>query len=441
MANPLKIGIVGASLEGPNLGVRALTAGTLRCIFHRFPEAEVFLLDYNRQPASYTLHVEGREVSVPLVNMRFSKRFFQSNNIAVLILLMLVLRVSRSRTLRGKLLAKNACLRQIDEADFFVSLAGGDSFSDIYGPQRLIYVALPQVLVLLARKALILMPQTIGPFRSWFAKKTARFILKRTTRVFSRDREGVMQAEALMGWPANSGRVMFCYDVGFVLEPSKPANVEVEGLFEPNQQGGCLVGMNVSGLLYMGGYTGKNMFGLQAEYPQLVEVLVEYFVVRTGARVLLIPHVVGGDEDTESDSTVCEKLFGKLREKYPGSLGIVRGGYDQSEIKHVIGQCDFFVGSRMHACIAAISQSVPAISLAYSGKFLGLMETVGAGALVMDLTRLNLEQVLARTGEIFENRLMVRRALERRMPQVRCEVLNLFAEIKGCADVESMESR
>ena len=46
-------------------------------------------------------------------------------------------------------------------------------------------------------------------------------------------------------------------------------------------------------------------------------------------------------------------------------------------MKYLIGQCDFFVGSRMHSCIAAVSQCVPAVSIAYSDKFIGVMATLG----------------------------------------------------------------
>ncbi len=58
--------------------------------------------------------------------------------------------------------------------------------------------------------------------------------------------------------------------------------------------------------------------------------------------------------------------------------------YNQHEIKGVIGTCDFFVGSRMHACIAALSQGIPTIGVAYSKKFRGVFESMNAGDWVID---------------------------------------------------------
>ena len=63
---------------------------------------------------------------------------------------------------------------------------------------------------------------------------------------------------------------------------------------------------------------------------------------------------------------------------------IVDREYDQHEIKGVIGMCDFFVGSRMHACIGALSQGIPCVGVAYSMKFRGVFESVGVADWVVD---------------------------------------------------------
>jgi polysaccharide pyruvyl transferase WcaK-like protein len=125
---------------------------------------------------------------------------------------------------------------------------------------------------------------------------------------------------------------------------------------------------------------------------------------------------------------VCEKVFAALEKKYEGRLGLVRGTYNQSEIKYLIGQCDFFVGSRMHACIAAISQLVPAVCIAYSGKFAGVMETIGIESMVADARRLSASEILQMVEESFEHRAITRQILERKIPEVKTVVLNLFSD-------------
>ena len=70
---------------------------------------------------------------------------------------------------RKGLLRKNPYWFQLTKFDVFAAISGGDSFSDIYGIRRFLYVSLPQVLVLLMGKPLVLLPQTLGyaMYPSW----------------------------------------------------------------------------------------------------------------------------------------------------------------------------------------------------------------------------------------------------------------------------------
>jgi colanic acid/amylovoran biosynthesis protein len=424
---PVKIGVLGATFETGNMGLGALAAGTIQCIRHRFPGAQVFLMDYSRESVTRPVTVNGEQLAIPLLNMRFSKKIYLANNIAVLILLTLISKLIPDRKLRQRFVSKNRYLREIEDTQFFVSLAGGDSFSDIYGFGRLIYVALPQWLVLLSGKRLILMPQTYGPFRGLLAKRIARTILRGAEMAYSRDLSGVEEIRSMLDLPADSPKVRFCHDVGFLLEPVEPVHLEIEGLSLRRSADTCLVGINVSGLLFIEGYTRDNMFGLKVNYRNLIRTLVEHLLKDGNTRVLLIPHVFGNQADTETDSLACEKIFEELGPGYEGRLGTVRGWYNQNEIKYVIGQCDFFIGSRMHACIAAISQSVPAVSIAYSDKFIGVMKTVGVESLVADPRRMSAEEILDHVCKSFSERAIIRRQLQQAMPQVKKSILDTIS--------------
>ena len=410
------------------MGVSALTAGTITCVLHQYPSAEIILLGYGKEKKVFTQQflVGGRGVSLTFVNMRFSKNFYLSNNIVMLILFSLGLKLIPSRTLRNKLVGRNACLRHVEEADVVAAMSGGDSFSDIYGLRRFFYVSLPQLLAIFMNKKLVVMPQTLGPFEGNIARTVAGYILTRATLIYSRDYAGLRSVRSLVG-PNNNGQVRFSHDVAFVLEPSVPARVDCVGIPAQRREDAPLVGINISGLLFMGGYTRDNMFGLRVEYDKLMDALIELFIRQKNADVVLIPHVFG--RESESDSPVCERIYEAFRTKYAGKIGYVRGTYNQSEIKHIIGRCDFFVGSRMHACIAALSQNIPAVAVAYSDKFLGVMETVGVGALVADARKMSSEEILGVVNRAFEQRASLRSELQMKMPAVRQAVLGLFSDM------------
>jgi hypothetical protein len=85
-----------------------------------------------------------------------------------------------------------------------------------------------------------------------------------------------------------------------------------------------------------------------------------------------------------------------------------------------------FIGSRMHACIAALSQGVPTVGLAYSDKFRGVFESLGLERLVADLRALEAGEVV----EIIDGALcgadQVRDYLARIMVDVRSSILGML---------------
>ncbi len=422
--------LLGASFNTMNMGVGALTAGAIKCIKRQYPSSRIFLLDYGRKGEMYNFKLNGREFLIELVNMRFSKKFYLSNNIAYLLVVSLLLRVLPER-MRNGIISNNRCLRKLNETDIVASVAGGDSFSDIYGLGRFFYVALPQLLALFMGRRLVLMPQTLGPFRSRIARLVARFIIGRSDIVYSRDYAGINDMKEFLGVRDAPERIRFCYDVGFVLDPSKPERTELKKVFDGRDAKSLLVGFNVSGLLAMGGYTGGNMFGLRFDYMSLVREAVDLLITKKKATVVLIPHVFGGQAHAESDATVCATLYNDLRHRYKNRLFAVKESYNQHEIKHIIGQCDFFIGSRMHACIAALSQCVPAVAIAYSRKFRGVMESIGLEGMVADPCFMDKKEIMDIIEKALDGRERTREALGTMIPQIQERVLDLFRGVRG----------
>jgi polysaccharide pyruvyl transferase WcaK-like protein len=188
-----------------------------------------------------------------------------------------------------------------------------------------------------------------------------------------------------------------------------------------------LVGVNVSGLLFAGGYKRNDAFGFQLRYVDDTFKMVDMLIREKNVRVLLIPHTLG--TGTESDSIACEALYEKMKDRYPDRIGVVRGSYDPSGMKYIIGQCNFFIGARMHACIAALSQGIPAVAFAYSRKFVGVLETLNVEKLVIDPKALTSDDVLRLVSKCFDEREEFRNILESRLPEVKSELLRLFSEI------------
>ncbi len=190
-----------------------------------------------------------------------------------------------------------------------------------------------------------------------------------------------------------------------------------------------LVGLNVSGLLQMGGYSKDNMFGLAVDYPTLIDELIAYFTKEANAHLVLVTHVTGAPGGHESDATACEALFAKHKASCQGRLHLADPSYNHREIKYLIGKCDFFLGARLHACIAALSQGVPAVGMAYSRKFVGVFESLQCPELVVDLRANSNQAALSLVKDLYRDRERLASVIAGSSQQARSDAYGIFSRI------------
>ena len=255
----------------------------------------------------------------------------------------------------------------------------------------------------------------------------ARFILLRVHRIFSRDKESIEFVQSFLKHKGKCKIIEYCPDLAFTLEAKFPEKPDIQPVVDLDNSV-PLIGLNLSSLLYMGGYTRDNMFGLSVDYKHFIATLLEALMKQTNAHVLLVPHVYSGSVEGD-ELQICRELFESVIDKYVGRIKLVDQKYDQSQIKGIIGLCDFFIGSRMHACIAAISQSIPTVGLAYSKKFHGVFETVGVEKFAVDMRQRNQEEIVEIVISAFEQRKITAQNLKNTISRAQNQIRNVFKEM------------
>lgn len=422
-AEHANVNLLGVTYNTGNYGVHALLSGTVQRLALAHQNLAIRILDYGPEPAVWREPTAVGEHSLELINLRFSWKLYLPNNILRLLVTAAMIRLFPPR-FRPRLVGRNRWLKKISEAEANLSLAGGDSFSDIYGLKRLFYVCLPQILVLCLDKPLLLLPQTYGPFNSGAARFIARLILNRATLVYTRDLAGVGAVRALLG--KNSAKASFAPDVGFVLD-AEPAPEDMLATLKAARNEDPLVGFNISSLLYMGGYTRNNMFGLKEDYPKLIDAVLKLLIRDLGARVLLTPHLGCGRKGSEDgEFSLYRQLMPQWEREYQSRVLFFDAALNHRQMKSLIGNCDFFIGARMHACIAAASQGVPTVGMAYSGKFAGVLQSVDPEMCVVDLRVSDISSALKAIHNAFAARAQCKRRLEENLPGIKTALAALF---------------
>lgn len=249
--------------------------------------------------------------------------------------------------------------KTFDKFDAIFDVTFGDGFSDIYGFKWNCITNLTKALAEKSSAKFILLPQTYGPFKHILTKKWSLKIIKRATRVFTRD---VLSKKYILD-NLKIDNVVSLVDMAFMLP------------FEKKKLDGTNIGLNVSSLLFDSKYSKENKFEFLLDYREFIYDVIDYFLSKN-CTIHLIAHVI--DKRNYSSPENDYRIIEELKKKYNSKKVIVAPAFDNPiDAKSYISSMNLFIGSRMHATIASISAMVPTIALSYSRKFEGLYESIG----------------------------------------------------------------
>lgn len=229
--------------------------------------------------------------------------------------------------------------------DLVLDTRAGDSFTDIYGLNRHFTMSLMHEIAVKAGVPVVLGPQTVGPFATrrgqWLASRT----LRSASLVMARDDLSFGVAQRM-----GASHSHLTTDVVFALD---------QPVAGPTRD----VVLNVSGLLWI-----DNPHVDHQHYRRMVRGVVTALQER-GRSVTLLAHVLDSPLP-DNDVAVVGELASELDLEHlvPDDLDDVRAALAGAQV---------MIGSRMHACLNALSVGTPAIPLAYSRKFAPLFDRIG----------------------------------------------------------------
>ena len=323
---PIRIGLLWHSLSSGNLGVGALTLANMALatqVAQDMGLSPQFLVMSMRD--GHVVPICGPDVALCGIDTR-------------------------------QLFSPDGFWRAVGGIDCVLDIGAGDSFADIYGPKRFLFLWLTKMIAIARRKPLLLSPQTIGPFTRPIYRWLGAIAMRHATGVVARDEMSRQVASEM----APSAQVTLAVDVAFVLPFTRPGK-------GARSDGALLrVGVNASGLLFHEAETGRNRFGLSYDYAAFTRKLIAALLAR-GAEVHLVPHATSPIDPTDDDG----RLADRLASEFPGVVRVT-GFPGPIEAKSYIAGLEFLVAGRMHACIGAYSAGVPVVPVAYSRKFSGL---------------------------------------------------------------------
>lgn len=416
-----------------NRGSAAVMGSTIRILRQWIPDVE--FATFVQLPEDFA---EGYGIRV-IRNKLFSSKPFSARTILASwsnLFRCALWRLSHKRfSFIAKVLMNNRELREYADADVVLDVSM-DLYSDDFGVISLIEHSKDMLLGVLLKKPVIIWAQSPGPFRSRFTSWLAKLTLNRVALITVREEISLSHLREL---GVNIPPIYLTADPAFLLEPATEKRAREILLKEGiDRSARPVVGLTMSWASLMGEAKRSTYLQCMQSAFRIVRILlpeglfgvverqasrfkslnrsnflnveamgeiVDYLVEKLDATVVLIPH----DTDPVLDDRIIAREVLE-RAKRPERVRLITGDHSASELKATIGQCDLFIGGKMHANIAALSMQVPTVAIQYGHKFHGIMGLLGQEEYICD--KLAIEEVKSKADQAWCHRESIRLELE-----------------------------
>ncbi len=301
------------------------------------------------------------------------------------------------------------------------TMLGGDCISEVYGTiNGIFWLALLSWMTRYSK--VFLLAQTVGPFHGWRIPWATR-ILNRC-HIYTRDQWTIDYLTDTL----HVKNVNPSCDLAFLDLPDQREDKSVLDRYglSPREYFTLVISP------FHTHYTNTFEQYL-SRWTEMLEMLLKQEALGDKKLVLLVHvhriHLKNEQEQAEPQmiQAVCERLGSEWNDRVVQITDML----PPSEARSILGNGEFTVTGRMHASISTYQRSVPAIALAYSPKFSGV---VGAELQRSDLILDNPDREVWNSGKIvgaleekvryvLENRDRICRELEAILPQVQKKAL------------------
>ena len=318
-------------------------------------------------------------------------------------------------------------LQEYYDADIVLN-TGGDVLTEDYGFPFSHFVNL--LFAILLDKPVVICAESIGPFKGRWTRFITKFVFNRTKLITLREERSLKHLQEI---GVNKPLIYVTTDVAFMLEPASDERIKEILTKERFDESMPRIGISVSKIISNYGFPElKSRKDKYNEYVKLMSKVTDYLVDTLNATIVFVPHVIGPGEGSD-DRIVADDICKLIKNK--DKIISIKEEYTPEELKGIIGQCDLFIGARMHATIASTSMLVPTVAIAYSDKTHGIIgKMLEYEAYVLDIKDLSYDKLISKIDDAWKNREKIRKELEVKIPVVKEKAMLNWKLIKEVVD-------
>lgn len=341
----------------------------------------------------------------------------------------------------GKLPETTPYIQEVMKSDLVVDFSGemwGDHAEPV-GKNRFLVDLIKDRVAQLLNKPVVLLAGSQGPFSDPSIKEFAKEVFKDFKLVANRE---PASADLLLENGFDISKVKNFACPAFLFEPKPDTQmVEIFNREKIIDTSSSVVGYILCGFNMLEGPYDKAP--RKDEEFDLFAESIEYIVNDLGARVIIMSHQNGFELPPNfklipgRDYVIAKQLYdvvmkrGKVK---PDDVSCLKTPYTPGETKAIIKHYDMFISGRVHAFVAAISQSVPSVLInrgfgQKSHRNIGFARSVGVEDYLADPHSIN--DMKSKISKCWENRTELRKFLDHRIPEIQNTARMAFDELRN----------
>ena len=305
--------------------------------------------------------------------------------------------------LRRILLSKqeNEAFKDYKDAEYIIS-CGGSFLTDTYNLHNILH---GYDLAHFLRKKVIVLGQTIGPFRESRNRAAVAARLNKMDFIVVRDQRSYNE---LVEMEIEQERYIKAPDMAFVLEQraARPEHLKTP----------ISIGISVRKWVYPGAVKAEDN---HRTYIKKMARLVDLLISELGARIIFISTCQGNDEYSFLDDQIADEVLELVDHR--DAAAVVRQFHRPEKFLDSLQQLDVFIGTRMHSCILALLSSIPVINIEYEFKSRELFRSLDLEKYIFDIEEFEPEGVFKVCNEIVDDVVDVRRNVQENVKKLKTE--------------------
>jgi colanic acid/amylovoran biosynthesis protein len=258
---------------------------------------------------------------------------------------------------------------------------------------------------------LVLLTQSMGPFRKPHVRRSIRQIVEDAGLVLLRDEASRQNVEAI---GAEGARVRVGADLAFALADAETLKTAQTETWPDRPR----VAVSVREWPY---FETMPVEEGMAHYRASIAATVEHLVRAHDAEVFFVSTCQGNPEYRYDDSAVAAAIVATLPDDVRGRVSVDAEYHRPEALLDLLGGFDLTIATRMHVAILSLSAGVPVLPIAYEFKTQALFDRLGLGAWVQDIERVRSDTLPGVTDRFIDDLPTFRADLFERVEEQRAE--------------------